>query len=110
MHPLSIVDTDTYIVIPLSIQKERDVYLVGNAEMGDYYHFPQDGVRILTLLASGHNSATIKSTLVDEQGELVDVDGFIELLSSIGFIRFKHQTPDPHEQLQAPVQDFPSYL
>ena len=81
------------------------MYLVGNAEMGDYYHFPQDGVRILTLLASGHNSATIKSTLVDEQGELVDVDGFIELLSSIGFIRFKHQTPDPHEQLQAPVQD-----
>jgi putative peptide zinc metalloprotease protein len=40
-------EAEQYFVIPLSVQKDGDDYLVGNAEMGDFYQFPAQGLKIL---------------------------------------------------------------
>jgi putative peptide zinc metalloprotease protein len=75
-----------YFLIPLSIQKEGDNFLVGNSEMGDFYHFPEQGLKVLQMLGSGTDATSIKKRLATEDGEIVDVDAFVELLLSIGFL------------------------
>ena len=42
---MSTAGAQQYFVIPLSVQKDGDDYLVGNAEMGDFYQFPEQGVK-----------------------------------------------------------------
>jgi putative peptide zinc metalloprotease protein len=75
-----------YFLIPLSIQKEGDNYVVGNSEMGDFYHFPEQGLKVLRMLGSGIDATTIKERLATEDAEIVDVDAFVELLLSVGFL------------------------
>lgn len=36
----SAIGIPRYIVIPLSIQKEGDLYTVGSADVGDFYQLP----------------------------------------------------------------------
>jgi putative peptide zinc metalloprotease protein len=98
-------EAEHYFVIPLSVQKDGDDYLVGNAEMGDFYQFPEQGLKILEMLGSGKAPAAIKSRLETEDGEKVDVDAFVELLSSIGFIHPEGQKPYIQQRLQAATQD-----
>jgi putative peptide zinc metalloprotease protein len=78
-------DARTYTVIPLSVQKDDDSYLVGNADSGDFYQFPEVGVRILDMLRSGESAPAIRAQLAAEGGETFDVDGFVEQLMAIGF-------------------------
>lgn len=98
-------DTQTYQVIPFSVQKERDFYLVGSSEIGDFYQFPDDGLKILNMLASGHSASTIRSQLAAEQTELVDVDSFVRLLTSIGFVHPKVQLAGVRDQPQPSSRD-----
>lgn len=95
------VEARQFYVIPLSVQKEEDVYVVGNPELGDFYQFPEEGVQILDMLRSGHTLPTIKSVLAAEGTETVDVDGFIEQLASIGFICPEEQSHRVQQRLQA---------
>ena len=90
---MAIVDTQRYFVIPLSVQQEGASYIVGNADMGDFYQFPAQGVKILDMLESGETSAGIKSRLAAEDAEIVDVDDFLRQLTDIGFI-----CPESHRQ------------
>jgi putative peptide zinc metalloprotease protein len=98
-------DTQTYHVIPLSVQQERDFYLVGNAEMGDFYQFPDQGLKILNMLASGLSASRIKSKLALDEEELIDVDSFVSLLSSIGFIHPQDQPSNVHGRTQSAIGD-----
>src|SRR6202012_3074242 len=94
-----------YFVIPLSVQKEGEAYLVGNLEMGDFYHFPEQGLRILNMLKSGNTVAAIRSRLAVENEEMVDVDEFVDQLTSIGFIHPEDQKHAVQEQLRSTAQD-----
>jgi len=102
---VSTADAQPYYVIPLSVQKEGDGYLVGNSEMGDFYQFPEQGLKILQMLGSGHDAPAIKTRLASEDAENVDVDAFIELLSSIGFVHRESERQTVQERLRAPTAD-----
>jgi putative peptide zinc metalloprotease protein len=75
-----------YFVIPLSVQNEGDEYLVGNADFGDFYRFPAEGLLILRMLESGCAVADLKEAIAGQSSEPVDVDDFIDQLKSIEFI------------------------
>jgi putative peptide zinc metalloprotease protein len=102
---MSVAAVEQYYVIPLSVQKDGDDYLVGNAEMGDFYQFPEQGVRILDMLKSGLAAPTIQARLQDEYQETVDVDGFVEQLTSIGFIHPEDQKLTVQARLEATAHD-----
>jgi len=82
---MSMTDLQRYFVIPLSVQREGDLYLVGSADMGDFYQFPDQGVKILDMLRSGDSVTAISSRLA-AIGESVDVEGFVAQLADIGFV------------------------
>jgi putative peptide zinc metalloprotease protein len=94
-----------YFVIPLSVQKERDCYLVGNLEMGDFYQFPEQGMRIVKMLESGDTVSTIASRLATEYPETFDIDNFVGQLTEIGFIYPQEQRESVQERLQAMMRD-----
>src|SRR4051812_43529925 len=94
-----------YFVIPLSIQQDGEFYIVGNADLGEFYQFPEQGVTILRLLGSGHTAAAVKSRLAAENQELVDVDDFINHLTEIGFIYPESEQQSVQERLQVSARD-----
>ena len=89
-----------YNVIPLSVQKEGDFYVVGNADLGEFYQFPLDAVTILTMLQSGQTPASIKAHLAGSQPVPVDVDDFIAQLEAMGFVSREDL---PGHASQAPI-------
>ena len=97
--PMPSQDARTYAVIPLSVQNDDGSYLVGNADSGDFYQFPEVGVRILDMLRSGESAPAIRAQFAAESGETFDVDGFVEQLMAIGFV---HPVGDPPFQ-QSPA-------
>ncbi len=102
---MSAVCEQQYFVIPLSIQKDGDFYLVGNSEMGDFYQFPENGVAILNMLRSGDDLAIIRSKMSAEHRDTVDVDEFIGQLSSIGFIHPEDERQAFQQRLEAAAPD-----
>lgn len=86
---MSKADDETYFVIPLSIQPDGENYLVGNADLEDYYQIPAQGLAILEMLQRGDSPAAIKARLAEEagdSGDTVDVDDFVAMLREIGFL------------------------
>lgn len=92
---MSKADDETYFVIPLSIQADGENYLIGNAELEDYYQIPAQGHAVLGMLQQGDSPATIKARLVQDAklaeeagdaGDMVDVDDFVAMLREIGFL------------------------
>ena len=81
-----------YVAIPLSVQEDGEFYLVGNSDTGDFYQFPAQGVRILNLLQTGSDVASIKTRLAGEYPETLDIEGFVGELAGIGFIHPADQT------------------
>jgi len=82
-------DDETYFVVPLSIQPDGENYLIGNADLDDYYQIPAQGRDILGMLQQGDTPAAIKAKLADEggdPGDMVDVDDFVAMLREIGFL------------------------
>src|SRR6476659_981235 len=98
---MSTTGAQQYFVIPLSVQKEADYYMVGNNDIGDFYQFPEQGVRILSLLRDGETAAAISARLEAEYAEKVDVGGFIDQLSSIGFVHPEQHRQSVMEQIQS---------
>lgn len=80
------MDDERYFVIPLSIQQEGEDFLIGSAEMDEFYQVPIAGRTVVTMLQDGKTVAEIKAALAAEGGEMVDVDDFIAMLREIGFI------------------------
>lgn len=79
-------DASPWFVIPLSVQREGEVYCVGNRELDAFYHFPEEGVRIIALLREGLSADGIRARLHDDGFDDVDVDDFIGTLHEIGFV------------------------
>src|SRR6202046_1190336 len=79
-------DPQSYFVIPLSIQKDGEQYLVGNADTGDFYQFPESAVTLLNMLKSGSTPKEIQTHSVKYGLEDIDVPDFIEQLLSIQFV------------------------
>jgi hypothetical protein len=84
---------ETYFVIPLSIQPDgEENYLIGNADLEDYYQIPAQGRAIIEMLQQGDSPATIKARLIQDAeesgdvGDMVDVDDFVAMLREIGFL------------------------
>lgn len=77
---------ETYFVIPLSVQKEGESYYIGNAELDEFYQFPEEGLNIIRMLQGGASVATIETTLAQTSDESIDVREFIDTLLEIGFI------------------------
>jgi putative peptide zinc metalloprotease protein len=102
---MSVADAEQYYVIPLSVQKDGNDYLVGNAEIGDFYQFPEQGVRILDMLRSGLAASAIQARLREEYQETVDVDGFVEQLASIGFVHPEDRKLSVQARLEATAHD-----
>jgi putative peptide zinc metalloprotease protein len=94
-----------YYVIPLSAQRDGELYVVGNPELGEYYQFPEEGITILEMLKSGASASEIRSQLASRDEEPVDVDQFIETLVSVGLIHPQEQRQAVEQQLQMKAQD-----
>jgi putative peptide zinc metalloprotease protein len=101
---MSAVDLQRYFVIPLSVQQEGDLYLVGSADMGDFYQFPDQGVKILDMLRSGDTVTAIRSRLADSD-EMVDVEDFVAQLADIGFVYPEEQQQLFAENIEAAAKD-----
>ena len=84
---------ETYFVIPLSVQKEGDNYYVGNAELDEFYQFPEEGLKIIRMLQDGASVASIETAISQESDESLDVREFIDTLLEIGFI---HREAEQH--------------
>lgn len=95
------IELQRYSVVPLSIQKEGDLFTVGNINLGDFYQLPGLGVRILEMLGDGDAVTTIKARLRAENLEEVDVDEFVNQLTDIGFI----YREDQRQNFNQPPQD-----
>jgi putative peptide zinc metalloprotease protein len=76
----------TYFVIPLSVQKEGDSYYVGNAELDEFYQFPEEGLKIIQMLQNGASIGAIEAALAEQSDESFDVREFVDTLLEIGFI------------------------
>jgi hypothetical protein len=97
---MSSADDETYFVVPLSVQQDGEDYLVGNAELDDYYQIPAQGYAIIEMLQQGQTPGAIKARLAgdcdvglearpgadSDSGAMVDVDDFIAMLREIGFL------------------------
>ncbi len=81
-----VADASPWFVIPLSVQREGEVYCVGNRELDAFYHFPEEGVRIIALLREGLSADGIRARLQADGFDEVDVDDFIGTLHEIGFV------------------------
>ncbi|WP_404338617.1 hypothetical protein AB2M62_06430 [Sphingomonas sp. MMS12-HWE2-04] len=79
-------DDAQYFIVPLSIQPEGEDFLIGNAEMDEFYQVPAAGRAVVTMLQQGRTPAEIKAALAAEGGEMVDVDDFLAMLREIGFL------------------------
>jgi len=100
----SAVEVPRYFVIPLSIQKEGDLYTVGSVDVGDFYQLPGMGVRIIQMLGAGDAVATIKARLKAEDLDEIDVDQFVSQLIDIGFVYTDDQRKDPPQRLLSPAK------
>lgn len=92
-------DEQCYFVIPLSVQPEGDGYYIGNAELGEFYEFPEEGLRIIERLREGHSVGAIKAAMATDSEETLDVDDFIEQLREIGFIHAPQDSDRFREQV-----------
>lgn len=93
-------DEPLYLAVPLSIQKEGDVYVVGNADTGEFYQVPEQGVQILNMLKSGDAVARIKTQFGEGSAYNLDVDTFIRQMTDIGFLYrsdSRSHTPKPND-------------
>lgn len=80
------MNDERYFVIPLSIQPEEGDFLIGSAEMDEFYQVPVQGRDIVTMLQQGRTPAEIKAALATDGEVMVDVDDFVAMLRGIGFI------------------------
>ena len=109
-----------YFVVPLSVQREGDDFLVGNAELEEFFQLPAEGVRILSMLRDGAPLSAIEaafgqgdpggeaaSSLVDAiAGDTtIDVAGFVESMIEIGFVYPADQAHRHAERLAAVLAD-----
>jgi putative peptide zinc metalloprotease protein len=75
-----------YRLIPLSIQREGDSYLVGSLELNRFYQLPEVGVKVIRLLQEGLSLAEVKGRVASETNDDVDIDDFLSTLTEIGFV------------------------
>jgi putative peptide zinc metalloprotease protein len=71
-------------LIPLSIQKEGDSYLVGSLELNRFYQIPEIGVQVIRLLQQGLSLPEVKEKIGAGEGCEVDIDDFASTLIEIG--------------------------
>lgn len=86
-------DDIAYFVIPLSVQREGDQYYIGNAELDEFYQFPEEGLHIIRMLQEGATVGEVKTRLAAESDESLDVDEFVDTLLEIGFM---HPSGEDH--------------
>lgn len=98
---------DHYNVIPLSIQREGQDYIIGNKELGNFYQFPEEGRKIVEYLQQGESIDAIKTRCAQEFTEAIDVDDFIAMLLEIGFI-YPADVHQPAPPVAAPAA--PSHI
>jgi putative peptide zinc metalloprotease protein len=96
--------TQEYKVIPLSVQQDGDLCVVGNADLGEFYQLPEVGVRILRMLESGETVERIRPHLWAAD---LDINGFVDQMADIGFIYPKSQWETAQRRLQASAQVLP---
>lgn len=89
-------DDARYFVIPLSVQQEGEQYYVGNAQLDEFYQFPEEGLRIIRMLQEGASTGEVKARLAAASDENLDVDEFVDTLLEIGFIH-PHGESDRYE-------------
>lgn len=88
MTAASIDGSSRFTLIPLTIQPEGEVFLVGNQQLGTFYQFPAEGVALLRQLQEGRSPADIRCLMSsDGIGEEIDLDDFLGTLIEIGFAR-----------------------
>lgn len=92
------IDEQKYNVIPLSMQKEGEGYIVGNKDSGDFYQFPEEGAAVIGFLQQGASVAEIKKRCAGQFADSIDVEDFISVLTEIGFIAPVGQQRPPIQQ------------
>ena len=82
---------------PLSMRKDRDSWIIGRADTGDFIQVPDVAHRILRLLDDRWTVQEVTDALTSDRGEPVDVAGFVEDLADLGFIDAigAHPLPQP---------------
>jgi putative peptide zinc metalloprotease protein len=84
-----------YDVVPLTVQPEGDVFLVGSAKLSTFYHFPPVALSVLDSLRSGATLDDIRrDPPVDADGDTIDVDDLVATFEQVGFVRVSGTSND----------------
>jgi putative peptide zinc metalloprotease protein len=80
------LDAHAYNVVPFTVQPDKNGFVVGNSDHGEFYQMPEQGVAILNRLSAGETVMSIKSDVAMDDPDAVDVDDFVDQLAELGFI------------------------
>jgi putative peptide zinc metalloprotease protein len=81
------VDGSTRVRLqPLRIRAERESWIVGRVETGEFISVPAVGHRAITLLSDGDTVSQVRDRLRGEYGGDIDVAGFVTSLVGLGFV------------------------
>jgi hypothetical protein len=85
MSPSPVICDVRYEVVPLTVQSEGDVFLVGSPQLGAFYQFPPEAVEVLDRLRAGATPDEIRVALnAGGDGDELDIGDFIATLEEIG--------------------------
>ncbi|MDQ2893278.1 MAG: hypothetical protein M3R64_09360 [Pseudomonadota bacterium] len=103
---MTIAPDQRFCVVPLSVQREGDDFLVGSAELEEFVQLPDEGVRILTMLREGTSVPKIAAAFAPDDGaggtaigETIDVEDFLASMIEIGFVYPEGQADRHAERL-----------
>ncbi len=78
---------------PLHLRDEGEEWIVGRVDTGRFVALPPVGVRVIELIREGSSVASVTADISEEQGEQVDVAGFLVALTNLGFVAKIDGTP-----------------
>ena len=103
---MTVVAERRFFVVPLSVQREGDDFLVGSADLEEFFQLPEEGVRILAMLRDGVGVPAIAAAFAtDADGETIDVEDFLATMIEVGFVYPEEDAHRHDERLAAAPSD-----
>jgi putative peptide zinc metalloprotease protein len=102
--------SDTVISVPrFTRQVDGDDVLIGNVKTGTFLAVPPEAVEILDCLAEGQSIQQASEFYRKKYGEELDIDDFLEIMKSKGFIIIGTKAKDSEQEF-VPLEEHPSSI
>jgi hypothetical protein len=103
LAPGRVSDGTTVDLHDLAIRRDRDEWIVGRLETGEFIALPAAGHRVLALLGQGLAVGEVRAAVSAETGTDLDVAGFLVAVADLGFVAAADGRPLPQPPLPRPT-------